>query len=482
MDQCFTANELQAGLKPGNKVFQGQTSQTIPDLIQRCDIYHFLERMEPGGYMEFEADFYCFSHITIPHILYDMISYERRIALHRMLAQYYEDHLNSDNYSHLLAKVTRQYLQTDIYEKQLYYLEELAELDMRSFLLPDATENLQRIVKILEENEDLAVKFGLVHKSDIYRRLGICLTMRTRLVEAEQCLFKALQCLGFNWPRSNLEYVYHFWIARFRQFRHRHSSKVRRETNAIQKELEKRILEIMMPLLHIYHYRGNGRGFIYACLVGLNACERMGETGRRYTYFLARYALLCWMNDEKGNAVYYISKALEQMGDKADAGALNICSVLCFSAGKFSNARELLGQTVKITRTLGVVTDTQEFYRSVRLLMSMRIFEGTLDSSPTDQNLLKTMAETAHYNGDHEAEIWAGVYYVTNAIVKGELREADSFVALLGAHAKSAAEYNRLSIFGVLLCFYARDEKYEEAQSCLKSFSRLLPLLTTTSK
>lgn len=482
LDQCFTANELQAGLKPGNKIFQGRPLQTLPELIHRCDIYHFLQQVEPGGYMEFGVDHYCFAHITIPHILYDMISYERRITLHRMLAQFYENHINKENSSQLLAKLTRQYLQTDMYEKQLYYLEELAELDMRSLLLPDATENLQRIVKILEENEDLAANFGLVHKSDVYRRLGICLTMRTRLVEAEQCLFKALQCLGFNWPKSNVEYLYHFWGARFRLFRHRHSSMLQKKATPVQKELERRILEIMMQLLHIYHYRGNGRGFIYACLVGLNACERIGETGRRYTCFLSRYALLCWLNDERDNAVYYITKSFEQMREKPDAGALNICAMLCFSAGKFSNARDLVYQAIDITRTLGVVTDTQEFYRSVRILVTMRIFEGSLDCSPVDQNLLKSMAETAHYNGDHEAEIWIGIYHVTNAIVMGDLREADPFVALLQAQLKNAAEYNRLSIFGVLLCFFARDEKYEEAQSCLKNFSRLLPLLTTTSK
>jgi hypothetical protein len=199
--------------------------------------------------------------------------------------------------------------------------------------------------------------------------------------------------------------------------------------------------------------------------------------------FLARNALLSWLNDEKANSIFYIAKALKQMGtDKTDPGTLTICSLLCFAAGKFSNARDLLYQSIEGSRTLGIVTDCQSFYRSVGLVVTMRIFEGTFNRSTTDMALLKQMADTAHSNGDYEAEIWLGVYNIGNAIVIDRMADCGPYVSLLEAHTKEAADYNRIAIHGTLVCYYARNHVYDAARRHIQKLINNLPSLTVTRK
>jgi hypothetical protein len=446
-------------------------------------VYHFLEHVDNGNPIESSVEVYTFSHITIPQCLYDMVSYQTRTGMHRALAKYYEKQLNRENYNELLGKITRHYLQTDAQGKQLYYLEKLAEQNMQNYLLAEATINLQKIVKILDENEDLLDQFGAIHLSDIYRKLGVCFTMRTKLKEGENFLYKALECLGEPWPKTKFEFQYKFWKNRFNQYQHRKWGVFGNYSTTAKREHGERVIEIMAQLSNIYFYTGNGRDFLYTCLLGLNACEKLGDVGPYYTLFLARYALLCWLNDAKENSILYIAKALHQMNtDRVDSGTLTICALLSFAAGKFTNARNLLYQSIEGSRTLGEVTDCQAFYRSVGLVVTMRIFEGAFDKSSTDMALLKQMADTAHRNGDFEAEIWLGVYNVGNAIVMDRMGDCSPYVALLEAHVREAADYNCIAIHGTLVCYYARIHTYDLARRHIQKLIDILPLLTVTRK
>ncbi|KAI7901853.1 uncharacterized protein BX663DRAFT_512624 [Cokeromyces recurvatus] len=480
LDQYFTIAEVQSVIKESNTEFKYANCEEAQRSIEKYDVYHFIQKVDDSILENGSSPLYTFTHITIPQCIYDMVSYETRILLHRLLAKYYESELTRENYADLLGKVTRHYLQTDWLDKQLYYLEALADINIKSYLLPEATGNLERIVKILDENRSLAAQFGRLHRSDIYRRLGMCFAMRTKLKEGEHYLFQALECLGEPWPQSEPEFVFKYWVNCLVQYRHRKFPNLHKREKDLKKEIVKRVVEIMVQLSNIYFYTGKGRSFVYTCLVGLNACERLNEVGPHYTLFLARNSLLSWLNDEKEQSIFYITRALRYMDDKNDADTLTICALLCFAAGKFKNARELLYQSIDVVKTLGIITDCQAFYRSVSLIITMRIFEGTLDNSPDDLFLLKEMANTAHSNCDFEAEIWLSVYHVGNALIMDRLRECEPFVALLETHLKKSAEYNRIAIHGTLLCYYARTRNYENARRHTRSLVAILPLLTVT--
>ncbi|KAI8344260.1 hypothetical protein BC941DRAFT_408182 [Chlamydoabsidia padenii] len=507
LDQYFTIYEVEAMITGTNLIFQDNDPHKIREVIEKYDVYHFLHQVDSNdgdnrysdsngsdnsnnvngnnknitnNTMVNPDEMYAFAHITIPKSIYDMVSYETRIALHRLLAIYYEGQLTKENYPELLGKVARHYLQTDNMEKQLYYLEALADLNIRSYLLPEATSNLESMVKILNENPNIAYRFGRIHQSDIYRRLGVCFTMRTQLSMGERYLLMALKCLGESWPKTAPKFLYKFWKQRFVQYRNRRWRLVWEFNNDNKKQTGHRVVEIMVQLSNIYFYTGKGRAFVYTCLVGLNACERLGEVGPNYTLFLARTSLLCWLNDQKEHSIFYITKALRHMDEKNDAGALTICAMLCFAAGRFKVATELSTRSIDAVKTLGVVTDCQAFYRSVGLVITMMIFEGTLDQSSDGAALLKQMADTAHSNGDYEAEIWLGVYHVANAIVVDRLVECEPFVVLLEHHLKQAVDYNRIAIHGTLLCYYSRCQKYDMSRRHMRHLVSILPSLTVT--
>ncbi|KAI9248827.1 hypothetical protein BDA99DRAFT_608896 [Phascolomyces articulosus] len=485
LDQHFSVFEVRAVIMPENEIFHHHDFEQIRNEIHKRDSYNFLKSGYHGNPIENSSDLYSFSHITIPDCIYDMVSFETRNDIHQRLARYYEGQLNRENYAQLLGKVTRHYLQTDRLGKQLYYLESLARLDMRSFLLPDAAGHLKQIVVILEDNQDLAKQYGLVHQSDIYRKLGICLTMRSEFGDGEIYLLKSLQCLGFPWPTNNLEFFWRFWMVQISQWQHRHNIRLcfyfKKYHSTVKKELGRRIIETMVQLCHIYYIKGIGDKFIFACLIGLNQCERTDDQGYRYAYFLGRAAMVNWINDNKKAGTYYMARALALMGDRPDPGILNACAILCFSAGKFEKARKIFYQAIKATQTLGVVTDCQEFYRAVRVVMTIRIFEGTLDSSPGDKALMKQMADTAHCNGDYQAEIWLAIYNVANSLVMCHLRDADPFVLLLEAQVMNVTDYLRVAIHGTLVYYYARSKKRRRAFEHTGYFLRYLPTMTTTA-
>ncbi|RCI02739.1 hypothetical protein CU098_006304, partial [Rhizopus stolonifer] len=484
LDQHFTINEVQSVIKENNTEFKHESYQDIQSKIERYDTYHFIQKVENHTH-ETEEDIFAFTHITIPQIIYDMVSYETRIFLHRLLAKYYESQLTRENYCKLLPKVTRHYLQTEYLDKQLYYLEALADLNMRSYLLPEATSDLERIVKILKDNPDVCQQFGRIHQSDIYRRLGMCFAMRTKLIEGEYYLLEALDCLGKPWPRSELEFIFKFWMNKISQLKNRRGGLLGRfrykNLQKKKKEIGKRLVEIMIQLSNIYFYTGKGRAFVYTCLVGLNACERLEVSGNHYTLFLARNSLLSWLNDEKEQSIYYITQALKHMDDhKNDADTLTICAHLCFAAGKFKNATTLLYRSIESVKTLGVITDCQAFYRSAGLIITMRVFEGTLNHSLDDMMLLRQMEETARVNCDFEVEIWFGVYHVGNALITDKLKECEPFVALLETHLKHAADYNKIAIHGTLLCYYARCQNHKNSRRQTQDLMAILPRLTVT--
>lgn len=485
LDQSFGLSEIQAVIKSKNSIFQSNDSEIIRHTIKKYDVYNFLLEIGETNLVDKNEDVFSFAHVTIPQSIYDMAPYEKRISLHKALARYYESQLTRDNYPQLLAKVTRHYLETDWYGKQLYYLEALADLNMRSYFLAEATSNLERMVKILDENDELAEVFGRMHRSDIYRMLGMCLTMRTKLAEGEHYLFLALQCLDSPWPRSDLEFGIKFWRNRFVQYRHRKYARMTMIDKPLKErkaQSAQRIVEIMAQLSNIYFYTGKGRDFIYSCLIGLNACERLRDTGPTYSLFLARFSLVCWLNDQKDNSIFYITKALQQVEEKADAGTFTTCAFMCFAAGKFENARNLLYLSIQVVKVFGVVTDCQAFYRSVGLAITMRIFEGTLDQSPAELALLKQMADTAHMNGDYEAEIWLSVYHICNGIVVDRIRDCEPFVVLVEAHLKQAADYNKIAMHGALIAYYARAGRYDLAKRHLRYLNNVLPTLTVTGR
>lgn len=475
---------MAAIINPDNAVFKDRSLNQIIELIKEHDKYQFLQQVDNPSVSESSggAAVFSFAHITIPESIYAMVPYETRIMLHELLARHYEAQYNREHAADLLPKIARHYMKTTLISKQLYFLDKLADYNIRSYFLPEATDNLKNIVRILDENEEDAMDYGRVRRSDIYRRLGMCYTMRTKLSEGERYLHLALDTLGHPWPTTNLEFFRKFWSNRASQYQHRRWGTWSRYKNSRKKGVWTRIVEIMVQLSNIYFYTGKGKHFVYTCLIGLNACERLNDDGANYTLFLARNALLCWINDQKQHSIFYITKALRHMEEKNDPGTLTICAMLCFAAGKFKNARDHLYQSIEAVKILGTITDCQSFYRSVGLVLTMRIFEGKLNSSPQELALLKQMAELAHANGDYEAEVWIGVYNVGNAIIMDRLRDCEPFVTLLEAHIKEAADYNQIAIYGTLVCYYARMHNYESARRHLRFLVHSLPSLTVTRK
>ncbi|ORX50236.1 hypothetical protein DM01DRAFT_1409225 [Hesseltinella vesiculosa] len=510
LDQYFTIYEVGAAIQPSNSIFQHSDLQLVQKLIRRYDVYKFLQYSVDGSgtatpsneqeqshgltviipsslsslsnlhnlndtspTSSDDAAEYSFLHDTIPKAIYETVSFERRINLHRQLANYYERNLTSDNQAQILGKVTRHYLQTDNRCKQVYYLEELANLNMRSYLLLEATEQLKKILTILDENDDLASGFSRLHYSDIYYRLGVCYTMRTDPEQGEKYLTIALDYLDQDIPRGSDSLVTaRIWVNTFKQYKHRFWPKLLSHLTErkYKPEICTRIIDIMRQLSNIYMYTGNMTLFTYTSLVGVNTCESLGNIGPTYTLFLARYALVCWLHEKRKHSIYYLSRALTCISNNYDADTLTVCALLCFAAGKFKDTRVVTYQAIKGATTFGVVTDFQAFYRAVGILITTWIFEGTLDSQAQDRQLLKTMYRAARSNKDDDAIAWVRVYHVSNALITNRLDMCTDIVKHFQSDLQDNFNYKVVAISGLLFCYYTRLRRYDQARTYFDIF------------
>lgn len=500
-------------ISPNNAIFENNDVEKIHELLQKEDIYNFLlmDKEAVSNEKQMSEHTYSFAQTAIPSSLYGMIPYETRLQYHSKMARYYEDQLKSSNASRLLPKISRyslwsfsihffffffcmfhsahfshvirHYLETNNVMKQLYFLEVLAEQHMASNFLPEATVSLEKIVEILNKNAEVAKDFGRMHRSDIYGRLGECLAMRTKLKESEEYLIKALEYLDTPWPKRHIEYTANLFKQRSTQRFHRKLfewGRAPKEAIGRNAAIIERQIRIIYHLTHALYYLGEGRMFVLGCMWGVNACEKLGAKTTSYSLFLSWLALVCWLNDRKNDSIWYIKRALEEVEYGSDAITFTVLGSLCFASGKWSSACELAYKAIESTSTLGVITDCQGYYRAVGLLLTIRIFSGTLSVRPNDLSWMKQMAETARRNGDYEAEVWLSVYQVSNAIITGNLKNVEPYVVLLEGHLREAHLVNKIAMHGVLMAYYSRLGHYSIARKHFVNLTDLIPGLVVT--
>ncbi|RUS17434.1 hypothetical protein BC937DRAFT_89983 [Endogone sp. FLAS-F59071] len=486
LDVNFTMAEVRTAISVNNPIFYTNDAQQIDGLLEQYDKYNYLVKVGDTNLAERRVgellgggDMYTFAHVTIPQSIYDTIPYETRRRYHRSLARFYEARLREGNASNLLVKITRHYQETEDIQKQLRYLEMLADYHMRSYFLSEATAALKQIVKILEENEQHAKEFGRLHLSDIYQRLGECLSMRTDLDQGQSYLFKALECLGKPWPKRPIAFTFSIFKERIEQqyrtklrrhYRRQHTTVI----EASDAEIYRRVANIMRHLTNVHYYTGQGQDFVLACLMGLNACERLGSSYPYHSTFLVRFALLCWINDDQIAAISLLRRG---SSDSPDAITLCIWSYICFAAGRLAPARDTLMRAIGLVRVCGVVTDCQVFYRAVSLAAAIGIFGG----EGCDPGLMKVMAETAHINGDYGAEIWLSLFHIAEGIVADDLRSCDPYVTLLEGHWERTKGFDRIAVRGVLMAYYARLRRREVALKHFGALAAVLPSLTVSA-
>lgn len=493
LDVNFTMAEVRTAISVNNPIFYTNDARQIDGLLEQYDKYNYLMKVGDANPAERRvgellggADVYTFAHVTIPQSIYDTIPYETRRRYHRSLARFYEARLREGNASNLLIKITRHYQETEDIPKQLRYLEMLADYHMKSYFLSEATAALKQIVKILEENEQHAKEFGRLHLSDIYQRLGECLSMRTDLDQGQSYLYKALECLGKPWPKRSIAFTFSIFKERIeQQYRTKLRHYYRRHHTAVptieasEAEIYRRVANIMHHLTNVHFYTGQGQDFVLACLMGLNACERLGSSYPYHSTFLVRFALLCWVNDDQMAAISLLDRALRHgSSDSPDAITLCICSYICFAAGRLAPARDTLMRAIRLVRVCGVVTDCQAFYRAVSLAATIGIFGG----EKCDPGLMKVMAETAHINGDYGAEIWLSLFHIAEGIVVDDLRSCDPYVTLLEGHWERIKGFDRIAVRGVLMAYYARLRRREVALRHFVALAAVLPSLTVSGE
>ncbi|KAL1916785.1 uncharacterized protein VTP21DRAFT_5489 [Calcarisporiella thermophila] len=483
LDQTFSVSEVRAVLGSKGNPLVTDDPVKIRELTSQYDVYRFLKSHDSdsvsnsssedsdSGVAALAEETYSFVHAMYPCVIYETIPFETRLRYHEMLAGYYESQLCTGNRPRMLTKIARHYEQTDIVAKKLHYLEELGHYHIQSYSLPEATEAFEKIVRLLDQDPELGRGYDAEKLSEVYLSLGECLSMRTKLMEAESRLLKALEIMGTPWPKNRFEFQVAMYRERLvqRRYRQRRPHPKRNSMSQVaqnnkRSERLRKLVRIFDQLYNIYHHLGKGDETVLSCVWGLNCCEKLAQYNETHALFLARQALYCWLSDRQTLSAFYIGRALRMTKKCPGAYTLTACANLCFAAGSWHTACDLLYYSIEAMKTMGVVTDCQAFYRAVQLLMAIRIFQGTLSRQPGDQALLRELATMGRNNDDVEAELWVATFQLADAIITHRLNDSEPLVLRLEAQLAQERGLNRIALHGVLAAYHARMGRFNITQ------------------
>ncbi|KAJ3415361.1 hypothetical protein HDV05_005098 [Chytridiales sp. JEL 0842] len=123
------------------------TPEDIEQIIQSQDKYRYLVKQDSGGPFS-----YAFDTVQILTVIYDSQSFSERADSHLDAAEYFEEMLNDANREQVLPLLAYHYKKTDFQylNKQIQYLEELANLRYTKSYYAESINSLEALMAIAE--------------------------------------------------------------------------------------------------------------------------------------------------------------------------------------------------------------------------------------------------------------------------------------------------------------------------------------------
>ncbi|KAG9064518.1 hypothetical protein KI688_003708 [Linnemannia hyalina] len=420
---------------------------------------------------------YMFSSESTAKDIYESIPYEERVGYHLTMGQFYEAFLEPAQFSDLLPLITRHYLKTDHTEKKIKYLKAISAFDLKSNMLPDATQSLTGLIQILDTVRGAANMVSQEDLAEIYGMKGEALSKRMRIEEAEPALLDSLARYGVHWPKNSQQWKMALFVEKTKFIFHYHGGttpglvlpgkSVKAKVDARTQITLQRIIRVLGCLQNIYFWKTEPNAAMLSTLYTLNYSRRLGLPSGEQTVSLGRYAILNYFKGNHHTCREYMQKArlANDAGEGTEGMLPSMQGYVAYCEGHRERAHAYLSEAINESKSFGVVSNLATYYRSVTLKCSYRMWEGSFNVHPEDSALLRAMSAVAIQNGDSEGETLFAIPTLANLLLQDRLRDAESWVVLVERFILPKARLmNMLVMHGMLSYYYAKMGQFNKTK------------------
>ncbi|KAF9923508.1 hypothetical protein FBU30_006445 [Linnemannia zychae] len=449
-----------------------EPGQSYPTMISGLDTFRFLAiATEQLTNIQFSNTLvmntlYMFSSESTAKDIYESIPYEERVGYHLTMGQFYESFLEPPHFSDLLPLITRHYLKTDHTEKKIKYLKAISAFDLKSNMLPDATQSLTELIQILDTVRGAANMVSQEDLADIYGMKGEVLSKRMRIEEAEPALLDSLARYGVHWPKNSQQWKMALFVEKTKFIFHYHGGttpglvlpgkQAKAKVDARTQVTLQRIIRVLGCLQNIYFWKTEPNAAMLSTLYTLNYSRRLGLPSGEQTVSLGRYATLNYFKGNYQTCREYMQKArlANEAGEGTEGMLPSMEAYVEYCEGNFREAHKLLSDAINESKSFGVVSNLATFYRSVTLKCSYRMWEGSFNVHQEDTALLRSMSGVAIQNGDSEGETLFAIPTLANLLLQDRLRDAESWVVLIERFILPKARLMNMLVMHAMLSYY----------------------------
>jgi len=495
LDGKFTLAEITA-IKPLVTLLGMATrGKSYATIISDLDTYRFLSlATDQQTNVQFSHNVvfqtvYTFGSPSTAADIYDSIPYEERVSYHLKMAQYYESFLEQQGYDvdcteqplscqDIIPQITYHYMKTDHTEKKVKYLQILAAFHLKSYMLADATRNIEELIHILDTDRGAKEMINDEDLADIYGMKGECLSKRMRIEEAEPALLDSLARYGIAWPSSKHQWKRELMTEgiKFRYYFLRGLTPVEQKPGTVEHKPRvnsktqirlARLIRVLYCLQNIYFWRTEPGAAMLSSLYTLRYARKLGLPSGNQAASLGRIAILNYYQGHKHECQKYMSAALRvsETGESTGGMLPALVAYIEYCEGRHEFAHQLLDQAISESKTFGVVTHLATFYRAVTMKTAYRMWEGAFNVHPEDCQLLRALSAIAIQNGDSEGETLFAIPTLANLLIQDRFRDAESWVVLIERFIMPKARLmNLLVIHGTLSLYYAKTGDHEKTR------------------
>jgi adenylate cyclase len=294
---------------------------------------------------------YAFRHILIQEVIYELLTFEKRVPLHQAIALFIEQHHEADIEPHF-AELASHWERADGLEKAIGYRERAAMVAVGRYANHDALNHVEKI-------ERLAARIRTVLPQAQQARLalirGDASHELSRFAEAHSQLMRCAVLSGIPVPSTRAGVLKSLAVEISTQILHRLGF-VSRPTDTSSRDRGRLAAHIFTRFAEHAYFKGDSLEIVQATLSSLNHAERVSSV-REIVEGFGALAIGLGTAGLHGLADYYRSGSVaraEADGGLHDQGFAHLfAAVYCFSAGKWKMGMDHCQRGAEICERVG---------------------------------------------------------------------------------------------------------------------------------
>lgn len=298
-----------------------------------------------------EGTAYAFRHILIQEVIYELLTFDQRVPLHRAIAQFIEQRHQAGIEPHL-AELASHWERADELEKAIAYRERAAMVAIDRYANHDALNHVEKI-------ERLAARIRTVLPQAQQARLalirGDAWHELSRFPEAHDQLMRCAVLSGIAVPSTRVGILKSLAVEISTQVLHRLGF-VSRPTDTTSRDRGRLAAHIFTRFAEQAYFKGASLEIMHATLSSLNHAERVSSV-REIVEGFGALAIGLGTAGLHGLADYYRSGSVaraEADGGLHDQGFAHLfAAVYCFSAGEWKTGSDHCERGAEICQRIG---------------------------------------------------------------------------------------------------------------------------------